>query len=122
MNTLKLTLRKKWFEMILSGEKKEEYREIKSFWNVRLLNWPFSKTSNSLKDIQIHIECCPRKVFKPFEFVEFKNGYSKYAPTMLVEIKNIKIDTGQIEWGAAIGEQYFVIELGNIIETKNLKL
>ena len=29
---LPLTLNKKWFDMILSGVKKEEYREIKSYW------------------------------------------------------------------------------------------
>ena len=32
MRVLHLTLKKKWFDMILSGEKKEEYREIKSYW------------------------------------------------------------------------------------------
>ena len=32
MNTLHLTLNKKWFDMILSGEKTEEYREIKPYW------------------------------------------------------------------------------------------
>lgn len=29
MKTLHLVLKKRWFDMILSGEKKEEYREIK---------------------------------------------------------------------------------------------
>ena len=30
---LTLPIKKKWFDMILSGEKKEEYREIKPFKN-----------------------------------------------------------------------------------------
>ena len=30
---LHLNLTKKWFDMIEAGEKKEEYREIKPFWN-----------------------------------------------------------------------------------------
>jgi len=29
MKILEMTLKKKWFDMISSGEKKEEYREIK---------------------------------------------------------------------------------------------
>lgn len=36
MKILHLTLTKKWFDMILSGEKKEEYREITKYWKVRL--------------------------------------------------------------------------------------
>lgn len=40
---LHLTLKKKWFDMILSGVKKEEYREVKAYWVDRLLI-----TSNSL--------------------------------------------------------------------------
>ena len=34
-NTLYLPLKKKWFEMIKSGEKKEEYREIKPYYTSR---------------------------------------------------------------------------------------
>lgn len=30
-----LPIKKQWFEMIASGEKKEEYREIKPYWNIR---------------------------------------------------------------------------------------
>ena len=33
-----LTLQKKWFDMILSGEKQEEYREIKPYYTSRFCN------------------------------------------------------------------------------------
>ena len=33
---LVLPIKKKWFDMILSGEKKEEYREIKRYYESRL--------------------------------------------------------------------------------------
>lgn len=39
MKILHLTLKKKWFDMILSGEKKEEYRDTKEFWLRRLCVW-----------------------------------------------------------------------------------
>lgn len=29
---LRLTVCKKWFDMIVAGTKKEEYREIKAYW------------------------------------------------------------------------------------------
>lgn len=37
MKTLTLSLKKKWFDMIASGEKTEEYREITLYWQKRLL-------------------------------------------------------------------------------------
>lgn len=35
---LTLPIKKKWFDMILSGEKKEEYREIKEYYETRFQN------------------------------------------------------------------------------------
>ena len=32
---LTLTIKRKWFNMILSGEKKEEYRDIKDYYKSR---------------------------------------------------------------------------------------
>lgn len=34
---LVLPIKKKWFDMIASGEKKEEYREIKPYWTSRFV-------------------------------------------------------------------------------------
>lgn len=31
-----LPIKRKWFEMIASGEKKEEYRELKPYYHTRL--------------------------------------------------------------------------------------
>lgn len=33
-----LPIKRKWFDMILSGEKKEEYRDIKPYYDTRLLD------------------------------------------------------------------------------------
>ena len=35
---LTLPIKKKWFDMILSGEKKEEYREKKPYYTSRFYN------------------------------------------------------------------------------------
>ena len=35
-NVLTLTVSKQWFDMIVTGEKTEEYREIKPYWIKRL--------------------------------------------------------------------------------------
>lgn len=79
--------------MILSGVKKEEYREMKPYWHKRLLN-------------------------KSYDVIQFRNGYSKNAPTMIVELKGIKSSLGIIEWGAPEKEPVYILELGYIILTK----
>ena len=38
--TLDLVLKSKWYDMITSGEKREEYREIKTYWENRLMCQP----------------------------------------------------------------------------------
>ena len=35
---LTLTVSKQWYNMIVAGEKNEEYREIKPYWASRLVN------------------------------------------------------------------------------------
>lgn len=46
---LTLTVSKQWFDMIASGEKAEEYREIKDYWIVRLYD-VFAKKSYEVFD------------------------------------------------------------------------
>ena len=96
MNTLHLTLKKKWFDMILSGEKTEEYRDIKPYYNLRLIG-------------------------REYDSVVFRNGYASNAPQFTIELKNITPSTGKPEWGAEEGKVYFVLSLGKIINRKFIK-
>lgn len=96
---LHLTLKKQWFDMIASGVKKEEYREIKDYWIKRL------------KDMSIKE---PFHAFIPYDKIVFKNGYAKNAPTIVVEYKGIRIGYGNKEWGAD-DEVCFCIKLGDIL-------
>lgn len=131
MKTLKLTLKKEWFDLINSGIKTEEYREIKPYWFERLVfdyKKPFEyctayKWSDDLYRIDGVKHVCLNKKsmigFVPFTHVEFKNGYSKNAPTIVCEFKGIEIKEGYSAWGAIGNEQYFVIKLGSITERYN---
>jgi len=87
-----LILKRKWFDMIASGIKKEEYREIKPYWNSRLN--------------------------KEYDFVVFRNGYAKDAPVMYIHLNDIRRGIGDMEWGAPEYEVY-IIELGDIIHIEN---
>ena len=95
MSTLHLTLKKKWFDMILSGKKTEEYREIKPYYNLRLIG-------------------------KEYDTVVFRNGYASNAPQFTIELKSITQSTGKPEWGAEPNKKYFVLYLGKIINIKNI--
>lgn len=110
MKTLHLTLKKKWFDMIASGEKKEEYRDTKYYWEKRLSNYGSVKRSMML----IFNGQYSKDTFKKFDTITFKNGYAANAPTMVVECKGIDIKEGNPDWGAEHGKQYFVIHIGEI--------
>lgn len=92
---LMLPIKKKWYDMILSGEKKEEYREIKPYWEKRFqkhFDWNFGGD-----DIfEWHFSKRPKKIM-------FKNGYGNNAPYFIAEC-TIRIGTGREEWGAEKGK------------------
>lgn len=94
--TVTMPIKKKWFDMILSGKKKEEYRTIKEHWRRRLLH---DKTTH----------------------LKLINGYGRDKPFLVIELKTITIGIGKEEWGAVPGEEYYVLELGEITEAKNIK-
>ncbi len=48
MKTLRLPIKKKYFEQIRDGTKTEEYREYKPFWKKRLLNKEFDQVHITL--------------------------------------------------------------------------
>ena len=73
---LVLPIKKKWFDMILSGEKKEEYREIKPYYDSRLnkkLN--FCESTGYGPDVQI-CSHCGHKVYRN-DRIKFKEILSK---------------------------------------------
>lgn len=120
MKTLDLVLKKKWYDMIESGEKTEEYREIKPYWVSRLggcFRW-CSQTLNNYGLYQNRCNTCSnlknlnKIASNGYDAVTFHLGYAKDRPSMTFAIKEIVIDEGREEWGALGGEYYFVIKLG----------
>jgi hypothetical protein len=87
---LRLTLKKKWFQMISAGVKKEEYRKIKP--------WILSRLQG-----------------KSYDVVEFSNGYGKHVPKVTVEYLGWGTGTGRSDWGATPQEIFVIIRLGKII-------
>ena len=109
MKILHLTLKKKWFDMIASGEKKEEYREVKDYWMKRLAGIKGCGTSYNFALLNNNENKCIH-----YDAIYFKNGYSKNAPSFTIECKGIYIDEGKKKWGAP-NHRVFIIKLGNKI-------
>lgn len=94
---LTLPIKKKWFDMIASGEKLEEYRAITPYYTTRF--------ENELK--------------RTFEnggrfLVCLRNGYGFGLPEV---IARVKLDTGEgrAEWGAVPGVKYYRLHIIEII-------
>ena len=112
---LKLVLTYKWFDMIESGIKLHEYREIKP-GIVRLLfdcnhRTPLYITNSLLSDK----ESIDWMYLKNFDNIEFYSGYSKDRKKMELEFDKISIGKGKPEWGAP-DHEVFIIKLGKILK------
>lgn len=130
MKVLHLTLKKQWFDMIASGEKLEEYREIKPYWVSRLIDWsdyPKEEPNEHkyiVQNIVYDIENGhnPDRVllsffskFKSFVGILFINGYSGGARRKSYKFDSISIGEGRPEWGAEPGKKYFIIKFSPLI-------
>jgi len=124
MKTLHLNLKRKWFEMILSGEKTEEYRLIKKHWIRQLIKNKFSSENYVFEQdiIDLIVEnkehYCKNRI-KEFSTITFSNGYNKDSPQFEIEFKGIEIKEGNPNWGAEKGVKYFSLKLGEILNDVN---
>ena len=86
---LPLTVSKQWFDMIVAGEKTEEYREIKPYWIKRL-------TTNCEVAYDVAAETyCGKVLYRPYTHVLFINGYRKDSPRIEKKIESITIGKPQ---------------------------
>ena len=116
MKILHLPLKKEWYEMIESGVKTEEYRDLSGYWISRLTRYGEGKLngrlyanflSTSPNVLKLNIEGIMS--IAKFDAVKFSYGYTKR--TMTFECKGITIGKGKAEWGAPDND-VFIIKLG----------
>lgn len=104
-----LPIRKKWFDMLLSGDKLEDYREIKRYWDIRIIKWlgyPLAEMA-SVKELLAKMET------RAAREVIFQNGYGRNAP-QLRALCSISIGTGKSEWGAVPETEYYRFHIKSI--------
>ena len=102
---LPLVLKGKWYDMIASGEKREEYRDYKPFWIKRIVRW----SHNSLR-----ISKTPKA-----QVVAFSRGYKKADMFFKVFGVSRSFDypyrPSFLKWGEP-ETPHFIIHLGERVE------
>lgn len=106
-----LPIKKKWFDMIVSGEKKEEYREIKPYYDSRFMNaFGFLLVGGQM----VYGEAAPEEIRKSWPVpIVFRNGYSKESPEIICKC-TLHFGEGKPEWGAEPGKLYYVLKIQEI--------
>jgi hypothetical protein len=124
---LVLPLKEKWYRMIESGIKTEEYRELTPYWCNRILyHCPLgidgywnSELGNCVYFNEEHPDATLHRLLigeygtRGYTHVEFTLGYPKKGDTsrrMIKEIDSIKVGKGNPEWGAPEDKEVFIIK------------
>ena len=117
---LHLKLHRKFFDMIASGEKLEEYRNITTYWANRLVDE--LRAAEEPGDFTFMLKGFLWTMQTPqhYDIVQFMNGYNKKAPLMEVECLDIKDGFTKPEWSYGYAPA-FIIKLGKILSIKNYK-
>ena len=108
---LTLTIEKKWFDMILSGEKTEEYRELKRYYdsrfrNAAVQNQEYQASVSEFRNLTATMD-------QDIGTVRFRNGYTVDAPCFLADCK-LTVGEGKPEWGAVPGTEYYILKMKNV--------
>ena len=104
---LTLPIKQKWFDMIMSGEKLEEYRDIKPYWTKRL------NVFKTRIDVENKINSGEVAYLSHFvDQCKIRAGYNSTSPTALITYW-LDIGTGQKEWGADSDVEYYRLHIVN---------
>jgi ASC-1-like (ASCH) protein len=88
-SVLHLNLHRKFFAQIAAGTKRVEYRDEKPYWRKRLVG-------------------------RPYDVIQFRNGYATKAPEMLVEFRGVR------RYGSG-RNGYYAILLGRVLRLTRWK-
>lgn len=113
-HTCSLVLHKKWFDMIASGKKKEEYRDITQYFISRLFILNSQAAIGPLQYFKTGRVRIDWQDGKPVESIRFFDGYAKDRRHMLIAVTDITTGVGLKKWGAT--DYSFIIKLGEILE------
>lgn len=115
MKTLHLNLTGKWYDMIESGQKPVEYRDLTAYWTKRLCKYGpakrgFGQQNICMTDCICKLPACNHRVPTDIEEICFHRGYTKTKMTF--KLKTIIVSYGDPKLGAPARQRCFCIVLG----------
>lgn len=95
---LVLPMKKKWFDLILAGEKKQEFREYKPYWTSRVNKWETANGEESIAGGRVYRR---EVVFKNLHPILFVNGYGANVPRFIGWSNgySMRVKGNHKEWG-----------------------
>lgn len=105
MWVLHLFLEYRWYDMILSGEKREEYRRFCKRWNKA-----FTGISTEGAPLYSFRNGYQQPNVNGYTHVCLHRGYT--TTTATYRINAVTIGQGRTDWGAPDGEDVYIIKLG----------
>jgi len=113
---LLLILKEPWYSTQESGEKLEEYKNLKEWMIIRLFNVPqLMKDQNVCRNTAISyivysiIEndfSLISQYQKEYDVIKFQHAYDKTAPFFITKYNGWKYKRGSSKWGAELGKKY----------------
>jgi hypothetical protein len=97
---LTLPIKQKWFDMIVSGEKQEEYRAATDYWTKRFVSELVRQGKSPRRGHGLK--------------VRIRAGYRKNADLAELTLSMITTGTGRPEWGAEPGVEYYVLHIKRV--------
>ena len=96
---LNLTIKRQWFDMIASGEKREEYRGIGNMRVEKAYDW-FVHHFPGDDDAMV-----------------LRNGYSMHSPALAVRVVRLSLRQSAVhpEWGEPADGKHFVISFDKVV-------
>ena len=104
---LTLPIKRKWLDKIMSGEKKEEYREIKHYYTVRFRSFMTYAPCSDEQTLAAIKSTGEEGV--SYEMI-LRGGYDLSSPAALVSGR-LFVGKGKPEWGAVPGKDYYVLRI-----------
>lgn len=96
---LTLPIKRCWYDMIVSGDKPEEYREPSDYWIKRLMK-----------------ERCVQAAGITYDGLKLRirAGYRKDAPSAIITLWKIGRGRGVTCWGAEPGKEYLRLHIAKV--------
>ena len=99
---LNMTIKRQWFDMISSGEKREEYRNVDN-----------SQVKNARESIYNY-------EYGEYYVMDLRNGYRMSSRALAIQVYGIILRSGKDsihpEWGEPTDRDHLVIILGDVIK------